>query len=116
VVIHERAELLAKKENYREAFDIVVSRAVARLNILAELCLPFVAVGGVFMAMKGPDLKEEQDEAAGAIEILGGGRVSSFEYNLPQIELRRSIVSINKAGTTPEKYPRGYARIQKTPL
>ena len=81
-VIHGRAEELAKQETFREQFDAVTSRAVARLNILAEYCLPFVKVGGVFIAWKGKNFREELDEARASIKIIGGGKIFIREVSL----------------------------------
>ena len=75
-IFHGRAEELAKEKFFREQFDAVTSRAVARLNVLAEYCLPFVKVGGYFVAWKGKNFREELDEARAAIKILGGGKIS----------------------------------------
>jgi len=115
-IIYDRAEVSAKEPGCREEFDIVLSRALARLNMLCELCLPFAAVGGVFLAMKGSDCADETDEAAGAINILGGGEPQVYAYTLPGTEIRRSVVAIKKQAPTPANYPRAYARIQKKPL
>jgi len=100
----------------RESFDIALSRAVARLNVLAELCLPFVKVGGVFLAMKGPDPADEIAEAHSALEKLGGQFQEIFEYTIPGTDIRHTAVAIKKIGSTPSAYPRRYAKIQKSPL
>ena len=93
-----------------------VSRAVARLNLLTELCLPFVKVGGVFLAMKGPGAAEELEEAAHAIEVLGGGEAEILPYNVPSTTNAHNVVRIRKLRETPLKYPRRWAKIQKQPL
>ena len=111
--IHARAE---DAKELRGQFDAAVSRAVARLNLLAELCLPFVKVGGVFLAMKGPGAAEELEEAARAIDLLGGGEAEILPYALPGAEQAHSVVRIRKLRETPEKYPRRWAKIQKQPL
>ena len=111
--IHARAE---DAKALRGQFDAAVSRAVARLNLLAELCLPFVKVGGVFLAMKGPGAAEELAEAASAIETLGGGAAEILPYTIPGTDQAHSIVRIRKSAPTPEKYPRRWAKIQKNPL
>lgn len=98
------------------SFDIAVSRAVARLNILCELCLPFVHVGGVFIAMKGPDCAEELSEAAHAIKILGGGEPELKTYRIPGTDIAHSAVIVPKLAKTPELYPRSFGRIKKAPL
>lgn len=111
--LHARAE---EAPALRESFDAAVSRAVARLSVLAELCLPFVKVGGVFLAMKGPGAAEELREAARAIETLGGGAAEILPYTIPGTDQAHSIVRIRKSAPTPEKYPRRWAKIQKNPL
>ena len=115
VCIQVRAEE-ASKGVLRESFDIAVARAVSRLNVLCELCLPFVNLSGVFAAMKGPDWAEEVSESRSAIERLGGAISEIFEYTIPGTALRRSIVVIVKNEETPAAYPRRMARIKKSPL
>lgn len=109
-----RAEEAPKE--LREGFDIAVSRAVARLNVLSELCLPFVRPGGLFIAMKGPAADEETREASGAIEQLGGKIVEIRPYAVPGTELEHRAVIIKKQSPTPSKYPRRWAKIIKNPL
>ena len=108
-----RAEELADR---RESFDIVTSRAVARLSVLAELCLPLVKTGGVFAAMKGPDVAEELAEAERGISLLGGGKARVERYAIPGTDVTHSVVLIEKRRPTPAKYPRRYAQIKKQPL
>ena len=108
-----RAEELPHR---RESFDIVTSRAVARLSILAELCLPLVKVGGVFAAMKGPDPEEELAEAERGIALLGGGKPRVERYRIPGTDVTHSAVLIEKRRPTPAKYPRRFAQIKKQPL
>ena len=98
------------------SFDIAVSRAVARLNILCELCLPFVHVGGVFIAMKGPDCEEELAEALKAISILGGKAPELKKYTIPGTDIVHSAVIIEKVNPTPHEYPRQFGKIKKAPL
>ena len=98
------------------SFDIAVSRAVARLNMLCELCLPFVHIGGVFIAMKGPDCSEELREAARAIKALGGGNAEVKKYIIPGTDIIHSAVIIEKVRTTPRDYPRQFGKIKKSPL
>ena len=100
--------------DHREQYDVAVSRAVARLNVLAELCLPLVKVGGRFLAMKGAAAKEETDEAARAVSILGGRIEVIFEYPLGDTVHR--VVVIRKEKPTPPKYPRRFAKIKQQPL
>ena len=98
----------------REAYDIATSRAVARLNVLAELCLPYVRVGGVFLAMKGALAQEEVDEARRGVEKLGGRVASIYEY--PVADAVHKAVVIEKVRPTPPQYPRAFAKIKKAPL
>lgn len=112
-VINTRAEDLANKEEFREKFDYVTARAVARLNILSEFCLPFIKKGGNFIAYKG-DAKEEIIEAKKAIETLGGNLTNVVEYSLE--DAKRTIIKIEKVKTTEKKYPRSNAKIRKNPL
>lgn len=112
--IHSRAEDYAKDN--RETFDVVTARAVARLNILAELCLPLVKVGGCFIAMKGSDGEEELFEAKKAITFLGGEVLKEIKCDLPNDLGSRTIFIIKKVKNTPSKYPRAFAQIKKAPL
>lgn len=112
-VINARAEDLAKKEGYREAFDTVVSRAVARLNSLSEYCIPFVKKGGVFLAYKGNNT-EEITEANSAIKTLGGNLKSVENYSI--FDNERNMVIIEKISLTDKKYPRGNGKERKNPL
>jgi len=112
--ISERAEEAAF--DIGGSFDIAVSRAVARLNILCELCLPFVHVGGVFVAMKGPDCADELREALKAISVLGGGGSEIKKYTIPGTDITHSAVIIKKVRPTPPDYPRQFGRIKKAPL
>ncbi len=111
-----RAEDFAQKA--RESFDVATSRAVARLNILDELCLPFVKIGGKFIAMKSSRGEEEFDEARKGISILGAKlesrKVSNFSYKGDSIE--REIYIFAKTASTPDAYPRNYSQIVKKPL
>lgn len=112
--VHARAEEYAAGN--RESFDAAVSRAVAALPMLAELCLPLVKVGGVFLSMKSVDSDRELAEAARAIQILGGRVEDRVEYTLPGTQVRHRVIVIRKAEKTPEKYPRAFAKIKKSPL
>jgi 16S rRNA (guanine527-N7)-methyltransferase len=100
----------------RESFDIVVSRAVARLNILAELCLPFVRPGGLFLSMKGPAAAEELDECQKAFRLLGGGSASLISCPVPGLDAGRWVVRVEKSEPTPAAYPRRFSQIKKQPL
>ena len=108
----------ARAEEYvtvcRESYDIAVSRAVARLNILSELCLPYVKVGGCFVAMKGQLADVELDEAKRGIRLLGGRVERVYEYEVEDA-IHRAVV-IRKEAPTPSRYPRPFAKIKKTPL
>jgi 16S rRNA (guanine527-N7)-methyltransferase len=107
-----RAEEFAAQ--YRERFDVVTSRAVARLNLLCELCLPYVHEGGYFLAMKGAQAGEELTEAAKAIRTLGGSfeRTETFEIG----GAAHTVVVIRKTAHTPPQYPRAWSRIKQKPL
>ena len=112
-VLCGRAEEFAKKSEYREKFDICTARAVARLNILSEYCLPFVKKGGIFLAYKG-DADEEVRDSENAVKILGGKIITHDKYVLEGA--KRSLIVIEKQKNTDAKYPRGNARIKKKPL
>lgn len=114
--VHARAEELSRMPEYREKYDIAVSRAVARLNVLCELCLPFVKTGGVFIALKAADSDEEIREAYVSIKTLGGAKAEIREYQIPGTEITRRAVIIRKEAPTPAKYARRYAQITKKPL
>ncbi len=114
VCLHARAEEASPE--LRESFDIACSRAVARLNLLCELCLPFVRVGGLFLAMKGPGAEEEVREAEEAIRQLGGALERVSVYPVPGTDTRHSVVVIRKSHETAKKYPRRWAQIKKQPL
>lgn len=114
-LVHLRAEEGGRKPEYRERFDIVTARAVAQLPVLCEFCLPFLKKGGVFAAMKGPDVKEELKSAERAIRLLGCETLSVQSYALPGGD-GRSLVLIRRNGPTPTEYPRHGAKITKSPL
>ncbi len=111
-----RAEELGQNKKYREAFDIAVARGVARLNILCEWCMPFVKVGGYFVAMKGEKGNEEADEALNAISVLGGELVDIINIKVPEYEYLHTLCIIKKTKATPKDYPRRNNLIQKKPL
>lgn len=114
VCLHMRAE--DASPDMRESFDIVISRAVARLNILAELCMPFVTVGGSFLAMKGPAADEELTESRNAFLLLGGKPAAVLSYEVPGLDAARTLVISEKIAPTPQKFPRRFAQIKKLPL
>lgn len=114
--LHGRAEEIARKEEYREKYDIATSRAVANLQTLLEYCLPFVKVGGYFIAMKGPNYKEELKESKGAINILGGVLDQVIEYELPLSLGQRSLIIIKKVKATPHRFPRSGGKPKSKPL
>ena len=111
-----RAEVYGKKIEYRERYDVVVSRAVAPLNILAEYCLPFVRLGGIFIAQKGKSYTQELENSLPAIQLLGGELVNIEKINLPILNQERFLLKINKIKNTPVKYPRREGIPQKRPL
>lgn len=113
---HDRAETFGQNKAHRENFDIVTARAVARLNILAELCIPLVKKGGHFVALKAAKSEEEVTEAKNAIATLGGKLISEQEVSLPFSEDKRYIVTIEKKKETPNKYPRKPGTPNKKPL
>ena len=112
--LHARAEDAVKE--YREEADIVVSRAVASLNVLSELCLPYVTEGGLFIAMKGPSFDAELDSANAAIHMLGGHIESCRTYTIPDSDITHSAILIRKTMKTPQRFPRRWAQIKKFPL
>jgi len=111
-----RAETMGRAEEFRERADIVVSRAVAPLNVLAELCLPLVRAGGCFLSMKGPGAEEEIDEAGRAIDLMGGSFEKRENFRLPFYDEERNIILIRKVAHTPEKYPRREGMPAKRPI
>jgi len=111
-----RAEELSHESEMREQFDIVVSRAVAKLNVLCELCLPFVRIGGAFIAMKGADAAKESAESASAARALGAELEQCVEYTVPGVDAFRAAVIVRKVAPTPVEYPRRYAKIKRSPL
>ena len=114
--IHGRAEDFAKKKEYREQFDLCVSRAVANLSTLSEYCLPFVAVNGSFVSYKSGDSEEEIHQAKHAISLLGGKVKNVDKFQLPGTDMGRALVEIKKTKQTPGKYPRKAGLPAKEPL
>lgn len=113
-LIHARAEEKGRS-NLRETFDVAVSRAVASLDVLAEYCLPFVKVGGVFISMKGSNVDEEISLAKEMLSNLGGEIVEKISFDLPD-EIKRNIIVIKKQRLTPTKYPRTAINIKRKNL
>ena len=114
--IHARAEEAARTAEHRAAYDIAVSRAVARLPVLLEYTLPFVRVGGTLLALKGRAYAEEQKEARRAAEVLGGGRITARPVHLPGLDDVRAILTVTKERQTPAIYPRGGGAPARRPL
>ena len=114
--VHGRAEEAALKPEYREKYDFCVSRAVARLVSLAEFCLPFVKQGGCFVPYKSGEIKEELQEAKFALRELGGEYKTTKEYILPNSDISRTLILVNKVKQTPKKYPRAGGKPLKQPL
>lgn len=113
--VHARAEDAGKDKAYREGFDFSCARAVANLRELAEYCLPFVRVGGAFVALKGYDVEEELREAKNAVSTMGGKVEEVKKFTLPD-EGGRSIVVIRKISQTPPQFPRNAAKMTKKPI
>ena len=112
--VHARAEEFAAK--HREQYDFAVSRAVAQLNVLAELSLPLVKQGGAFVAMKSKDTDEELERAKKAIRLLGGEIEKIIDYTIPHTEITHRLVVIRKKNHTPKQYPRPFRKISASPL
>ena len=112
--IHGRAEEFAV--GHRESYDIVTSRAVANLQMLSELCLPLVKVGGYFLSMKSVDSEQEVNDAKNAIKTLGGKIEKVVDYTIPGTDIQHRLIFVKKIQETPKKYPRAFAKIKKNPL
>ena len=112
-VINNRAEILSKNLNYREKFDICVSRAVANLRILSELCIPFIKINGIFIAMKGPSFEAEFENSIDIIQKLGCKINKIEQILLPENYGTRYLIFIQKIKSTPKIYPRSFSRIKK---
>lgn len=115
-IFHARAEELSHKKEHREIYDFAVSRAVASLNILCELSIPYVKKGGFFVALKGANAQEELEKSENAIKILGCKLESIKTFELPKNKGLRNILIIKKTSNTPTKYPRNNSQISKSPL
>ena len=114
--IHARAEEQAQVKGFRDSFDFATARAVADLRLLAELCLPFVKVGGWFLSMKSVESGQELEQAAHAIKLLGGRVRNTVDYTIPGSDVTHRVVVIEKVAPTLKGYPRRWAKIQKEPL
>lgn len=114
--VHERAENFGKNQDYRASFDIVTARAVARLAVLSELCIPLVKKNGVFLALKSSKGEEELEEARFGIGIFGGRVSDIYTFELPEDAGERQIIKIEKRSQTPKKYPRKPGTPNKSPL
>jgi 16S rRNA (guanine527-N7)-methyltransferase len=114
-IIVDRAEKVGRAHIHREQYDVAVARAVARLRVLAEYCLPFCRIGGCFLAPKGAQITGELADAQKAIEQLGGRFIALEDVDLPGVE-RRTLVVVEKIGPTPPQYPRGVGVPAKRPL
>ncbi len=114
-LLHARAEEYGQKPAYREQYDYAVSRAVANLPSLCEYCIPYLKVGGQFIAMKGPDGEAELQSAANALRLLNSGITSVTSLVLPD-DSTRTIICLKKTAPTPSRYPRRGVKIAKTPL
>ena len=114
--IHGRAEEYARKPEYREQFDLCVSRAVANLSVLSEYCIPYIRIGGIFIPYKSGDIDEEVAASRKAVDILGGQIDHVEKFQLPDTDIHRSFVFINKIKNTQKKYPRKAGTPAKEPL
>lgn len=114
--IHGRAEDFARKEEHREQYDIAVSRAVANLSTLSELCIPYVKIGGMFIPYKSGEIEEEVKEAQTAIKILGARKKEIIKFTLPGSDINRSFVKIEKVKNTGKKFPRKAGLPGKEPI
>ncbi|MBP2002353.1 16S rRNA (guanine527-N7)-methyltransferase [Paenibacillus shirakamiensis] len=115
-LVHSRAEDLARKVDHRDQYDLATARAVARLSVLNEFCLPFVKTGGHFVAMKGNDPTEELKEASYSLKELRGKVTNNYRLELPNDQSERHLIIIRKRSFTPNKYPRKAGTPLKTPL
>ena len=115
-LVHGRAEDVGQNKLYRERFDIVTARAVARMSVLSEYCLPLVKKGGYFVALKGPKAEDELDDGKKALEVLGGKLIKDEELTLPASEEERTLVLVQKVKSTPKKYPRPAGTPRRKPI
>lgn len=114
--VHGRAEEMARRKEYRENFDLCVSRAVANLSSLSEYCIPFVKKGGCFISYKSGEIEEELEQAKKAVYVLGGNIKDVIKFQLPNTEMNRSFVIIEKNKPTPKTYPRKAGTPSKEPI
>ena len=114
--VHARAEDFGQNKKYRETFDIVTARAVARLSVLSELCVPLVKKGGIFVSMKGAAAADELADAKKAIVVLGATLKEEYTFTLPMEESERNLFVFSKVKNTPGKYPRKPGIPNKTPI
>ena len=112
--IHSRAEDGSRKIGYRDSYDIAISRAVANLSLLTELCLPYVKIGGHFIALKGPAVDQEIDDAKYAVQVLGGKIVKTMELDIEGTDLKHNLVVIRKVKATPKDFPRSSSTIKNS--
>lgn len=115
-LVHGRAEDVGQNKLYRERFDIVTARAVARMSVLNEYCLPLVKKDGYFVALKGPKAEDELDDGKKALEVLGGKLIKDEELTLPESEEERTLVLVQKVKSTPKKYPRQAGTPRRKPI
>lgn len=114
--VHGRAEEFGIKPEYRQQYDMATARAVARMPVLLEICLPFVKKGGIFIALKGPELENEIKESSNALKELGGNLIDVQKFTLADGAYTRNLAVIEKIKDTPKKYPRKAGTPQKKPL
>lgn len=115
-LVHGRAEDVGQNPLYREKFDLVTARAVAKMSVLSEYCLPLVKTDGYFIALKGPKAEAELHEGQKAIEVLGGKLVKEDELVLPATSEERTLVLVQKVKSTPKKYPRQAGTPRRKPI
>lgn len=115
-IIHGRAEEIGQDKNYREKYDVVISRAVANMSVLSEYLIPLTKLGGISIFMKGPNIKEEIENSKKAIQILGGEIVDIKNFKLYNTDIERNIIIIKKIKTTEKRFPRNSGVPSKSPL
>ena len=114
--IHSRAEDGARKKELRESFDVAVSRAVANMAVLSEFCIPYVKVGGAFVALKGPAIEKELSESKNAIATLGGSLKRVIEVKINDTDLKHNVVIVDKIKECAKAYPRKAGTVSKKPI